>query len=91
MVSRRAYAKFGLNRLEKESDMPTSTRITPLAIEVFKKMRALEREAGCTCEPIRWNKLQARMVCPACAAWWRLHSVLFDELKPPLSSVVSSE
>ena len=60
---------------------PRHTQFSALAISTFEKMEAVE----CTCEPIDWNgKYWARTPCEGCEEWWRLHSILWGELGPPL-------
>ncbi len=52
-------------------------RISPLAVEIFKQMQALE----CTCEPRDWaGKYWKHEPCSACEQWWTLHSVLHNVL-----------
>lgn len=55
-------------------------KITPAAIDAFKKMLALEEQ--CTCPPIDWaGKYWERpgRPCRACKKWKELHSILVHE------------
>ena len=59
---------------------PANMRITPAAVATFRQMRRLDEQ--CRCKPIDWsgsNYLKHR-TCAACEKWWKLNSVLVDEL-----------
>ena len=54
-------------------------RLSPEAIEAFKRMEALR--AACTCEPVDWDgEYWKHRPCAPCEAWWLVHNVLHAEL-----------
>ena len=52
-------------------------KITPKAIEIFKRMQALPK---CTCIPPPPERYWERISCISCEAWWDLHGPLHKEL-----------
>ena len=53
-------------------------RITPAAVATFREMQRLEEQ--CDCEPITGDNYVTREQCAACERWWKLNSLLVDEL-----------
>src|SRR3954470_6284501 len=54
-------------------------KITPEAIDAFRHMEALR--TACTCEPRDWaGEHWKHRCCATCDEWWRVHSVLHNEL-----------
>lgn len=65
-------------------------RITPEAVEAFKRMEALR--ASCTCLPRDWEgKYWEHEPCASCEAWWDAHSILHDALRLPVSQYPAFE
>jgi hypothetical protein len=59
---------------------PPRSQITPAAIEIFRRMQAVE--AACTCEPVDWGgEYWNHRTCAACEEWWDAHSALWRELR----------
>ena len=54
-------------------------RLTPEAIDAFRRMEALR--AACTCPARDWDgKPSEHRSCASCEEWWDVHKVLHDAL-----------
>ena len=54
-------------------------RITPEAIDAFRRMEALR--AACTCAPRDWaGEYWKHRQCASCEEWWAVHNVLHGGL-----------